>query len=587
MAEVTGLRNNALPYPIYGAPFGIVYPFLDADGDLVTGASTPDAERSLNGDTFADCTNESVEIATASGVYYLLLTAAELTCDVLAVIAKSATAGMKTTVATLYPRKLVTIRSGTSASGGVSTSTIVLDASASAVDDYYNGMVCIATIDSNVEVRVITDYTGSTQTCTVVPDWNVAPDNNDTFVIKLPEGIQRPHVDKIYSDTTHIHSDTTTIQSDTTTLASDLAEGDFSDILSRLTVTNSNLLIVKSDTSDIRSALVIIVSDTTAIHTQTTQINSDVISQFVVIEQNTSDTESMLLLIRSDTTHIESDAVRIESDTTRIESDTTTLASDLAEADFSDLSSLLTKVYSDTTAIHTQTTKIDSDQTSQFTILASQFVVLEQNTSDTESMLVLIRSDTTRIESDTNTLASDLAEGDFSDILSRLTIIASDTARIESDQISQATIVASQFVVLEQNTSDTESMLALIRSDTAAIEAATATGALSSDQDSKLTRIATAIVEVDTSDIHSLLTKVYSDTALATGTNQLPGQGAPAASATERDMIAYLYKAWRNRTTQTSSEYALYAADGVTKDHEAVVSDDGTTTTRGEVVTGA
>lgn len=190
MAEVTGLRNNALPYPIYGAPWGVVFPMLDADGDLVTGATTPDAERSLNGDTFADCTNESVEIATNSGMYYLLLTAAEMTADVVAVIAKSATAGMKTTAMTFYPRKLVTIRSGTSASGGVSTSTIVLDGSASAVDDFYNGMVCIATIDSVVEARVISDYTGSTQTATVVPDWNTAPDNNDTFVIKLPEGVQ-------------------------------------------------------------------------------------------------------------------------------------------------------------------------------------------------------------------------------------------------------------------------------------------------------------------------------------------------------------------------------------------------------------
>ena len=190
MAEVTGLRNNALPYPIYGAPWGVVFPMLDADGDLVTGATTPDAERSLNGDTFADCTNESTEIATGSGMYYLLLTAAEMTADVVAVIAKSATAGMKTTAMTFYPRKLVTIHSGTAADDGSGTSTIVLDSGASAVDDFYNGMVCIATIDSNVEVRVISDYTGSTKTATVVPDWNVAVDNSDTFVIKLPEGVQ-------------------------------------------------------------------------------------------------------------------------------------------------------------------------------------------------------------------------------------------------------------------------------------------------------------------------------------------------------------------------------------------------------------
>lgn len=193
MAEVTAMRNNALPYPIYGAPYVIVYPFRDADGDLVTGATTPDAEISKNGDTFADCSNESTEIATSSGVYYLSLTATELTTDVATVIAKSATAGMKTTAAVLYPAKLVTERSGTAASAGSSTSTIVLDGSASSLDDYYNGMVCIATIDSTVEVRMITDYNGSNKTCTVVPDWNTAPDSDDTFIVALPVGMPSPN----------------------------------------------------------------------------------------------------------------------------------------------------------------------------------------------------------------------------------------------------------------------------------------------------------------------------------------------------------------------------------------------------------
>ncbi len=616
MAEVTGLRNNALPYPIYGAPFGIVYPMLDADGDPVTGATTPDAEISKNGDTFADCTNESTEIATNSGVYYLLLTGTELTCDVAAIIAKSATAGMKTTVATLYPRKLVTIRSGTSASGGVATSTIVLDASASGVDDYYNGMVCIATIDSNVEVRVITDYVGSTQTCSVVPDWNVAPDNNDTFVIKLPEGIQRPHVDKIYSDTTHIdsdttaletivsdiqsdtnklvsdatevdtsdilsmltkvYSDTTHIDSDTTHIESDAArceskavqiysdttlftsEGDISDILSRLTVTNSQLLIVKSDTSDIRSFLVIIasdsahiesdavriLSDTTRIDTLATRIDSDQISrltvinsQYTVIEQNTSDTESMLLLIRSDTTHIESDAAAVETIVSDIQSDTNKLVSDATEVDTSDILSLLTKVYSDTNALN-------------------------------------------------------LGEGDISDILSRLTVtnsqlvvVKSDVAHVESD----AARIESKAVQIYSDTTAINTQTTTIASDTAAIESSIAgAGGDVSDVLSRLTitNSQLLVVKSDTSDIVSALVKIYSDTSLATGSNSLPTQGAPPSSATEREMITYLYKAWRNKTTQTSTEYALYADDGSTKDHKATVSDDGTTTTRLNVGSG-
>lgn len=66
-----------------------------------------------------------------------------------------------------------------------------------------------------------------------------------------------------------------------------------------------------------------------------------------------------------------------------------------------------------------------------------------------------------------------------------------------------------------------------------------------------------------------------------------PGQENPAATTTLSKMLAYLYKAWRNKSTQTSSEYALYADDGTTKDQEAACSDDATTFTKGEVGTGA
>ncbi len=66
-----------------------------------------------------------------------------------------------------------------------------------------------------------------------------------------------------------------------------------------------------------------------------------------------------------------------------------------------------------------------------------------------------------------------------------------------------------------------------------------------------------------------------------------PGQGAPGATISLAAKIGYIYKAWRNRHTQTASEYALYADDATTKDHEATFSDDGTTADRGEVTTGA
>jgi hypothetical protein len=56
----------------------------------------------------------------------------------------------------------------------------------------WNGCVCVAVIDTVTEARIIDDYTGSNQQASVTPDWNTAPDNDDTFTIYLPEGRQYP-----------------------------------------------------------------------------------------------------------------------------------------------------------------------------------------------------------------------------------------------------------------------------------------------------------------------------------------------------------------------------------------------------------
>jgi ActR/RegA family two-component response regulator len=183
MAEVTALRNNALPMPIYGQPFSVVLPILDADGDLVTGA-TGDSEISKNGDTFADCTNEATEIGS-TGMYYLTLTGTEMTADVVAIQTKSSG---KTTPIVLYPAKLPVIRTGTVGANAADGTTVQLDSSAVAVDDFYNGCPVAVVIDSVTEIRIISDYVGSTKVCSVSPSFNTAPDNNDTFTVYQPWG---------------------------------------------------------------------------------------------------------------------------------------------------------------------------------------------------------------------------------------------------------------------------------------------------------------------------------------------------------------------------------------------------------------
>lgn len=75
--------------------------------------------------------------------------------------------------------------------------------------------------------------------------------------------------------------------------------------------------------------------------------------------------------------------------------------------------------------------------------------------------------------------------------------------------------------------------------------------------------------------------------ALTVDTYAEIGQGNPPATTSLANMWRYMYKGWRNKTTQTATELKLYADDGTTVDQKATVSDDGTTVTRGEMGTGA
>lgn len=95
--------GDATAIPVKNQAYRVTFPILDADGDLVTGAAGLDSEISKDGGTFADVTAEATEIATASGMYYLDLTATEMNADTVAIIVKTTTSGAKTTPIVLYP----------------------------------------------------------------------------------------------------------------------------------------------------------------------------------------------------------------------------------------------------------------------------------------------------------------------------------------------------------------------------------------------------------------------------------------------------------------------------------------------------
>jgi hypothetical protein len=99
-----------------------------------------------------------------------------------------------------------------------------------------------------------------------------------------------------------------------------------------------------------------------------------------------------------------------------------------------------------------------SDVLSRLVVTNSQLVVVKSDTAH-------IESDVVRIESDTQSLASDLAEADFSDIHSRLVVVNSETTAIQalvgegdfSDILSRLTVTNSQVLVIKSDTSDIKS----------------------------------------------------------------------------------------------------------------------------------
>lgn len=94
--------TDAKAIPVKNSAYRVTFPIFDADGDLVTGATGLDSEVSIDGGTFADCTNEATEIATSSGMYYLDLTSSEMNGDTIAIIIKTSSSGAKPTPIVLY-----------------------------------------------------------------------------------------------------------------------------------------------------------------------------------------------------------------------------------------------------------------------------------------------------------------------------------------------------------------------------------------------------------------------------------------------------------------------------------------------------
>jgi NifU-like protein involved in Fe-S cluster formation len=126
--------TDAKPVPQKNVAYRVTFPIMDADGDLVTGATGLDSEVSKDGATFADCTSEATEIATASGMYYLDLTSTEMNADTVAIIVKTSSVGAKTTSIVMYPEEAGDIRVNVTQVSGDTTAADTLELFVEALD---------------------------------------------------------------------------------------------------------------------------------------------------------------------------------------------------------------------------------------------------------------------------------------------------------------------------------------------------------------------------------------------------------------------------------------------------------------------
>jgi hypothetical protein len=211
--------GDATAIPVKNQAYRVTFPILDADGDLVTGATGLDSEVSKDGGTFADATSEATEIATASGMYYLDLTATEMNADTVAIIVKTTSSGAKTTPIVLYPRDTgdikVTVESGgivagSFATGAIDAAAIATDAigsneiAAGAVTKIQAGLSTLTAAQANAEADAALADAGVTTTRTGYLDklnitGNVASSaeataiqNNTRVRVIVPPMIERP-----------------------------------------------------------------------------------------------------------------------------------------------------------------------------------------------------------------------------------------------------------------------------------------------------------------------------------------------------------------------------------------------------------
>jgi hypothetical protein len=176
--------SDAKYFAIKNQALRVTFPIYDNTGALVPGAAGLDSEVSIDGGTFADCTNEATEIATASGLYFLDLTAGELNGDTIAILVKTSTTDAKTTVLVIYPVSTANAVLGVNVAAMAANTVNASAVAADAVAEIQSGLAtasALTTVDTVVDaIQAKTDNLPADPAAT--SDIPTAVDNADALL---------------------------------------------------------------------------------------------------------------------------------------------------------------------------------------------------------------------------------------------------------------------------------------------------------------------------------------------------------------------------------------------------------------------
>ena len=546
--------TDARPIPKKNVAYRVTFPILDADGDLVTGATALDSEVSIDGAAFADATAEATEIATASGMYFLDLTAGEMNGDTIAIIVKTSSAGAKTTPIVLYPEEAGDIRVDVTSWLGTAAAT--------------------PTVAGVPEVDV-THWIGTaaaTPTVAGVPEVDITHFNGTagTFAAGRPE-VNTSHVGGTLQTAGDIMADTNDIQA---RLPAALVGGR---IDASVGAVAANAITAASLAADASTEIRSLASGTADSGTTTTMVDA------ARTEADTDYWKGCILVITSGTLLGQSRNISAFNAAT----DTITVDRAFTQAIGTHTYEIWPAV--DTAALAAAVDAVDNFVDTEITDIQNRLPAALVSGRMDASVGAMAADVVTAAAVAANAIgASELA----ADAATEVAAAVWDKAR--ADHTTAGTFGQGAASVQGNVTGSVGSVTGAVGSVTAGVTlAASAVQAIWDALTSALTtvgsigkRLADNIdVVVSTRATPAQVNTEVVD-ALNVDTYAEPAQGAPAATATLAAKINYLYKNWRNRKTQTSTTWSLYNDDAVTVDHKATVADDGTTASKTEIATG-